>query len=455
MKAITIAVMGTSWGDEGKGKIVDFLAEDTDIVVRFQGGNNAGHTVVVNNQKFKFHLMPSGVLQNKEVVLGNGVVIDPAVLIEEIDKLKKININPKLIISSTAHVIFPFHKYIDGLEEKTKKGYAAGTTLQGIGPTYSDKYARFGIRMFDLIDKDLLYPKLEKLFELKKKYVECLGFDFPFDKEEIFNKYLDYGKILKPFIKDTALYLNQAIDDGKKIIFEGAQGSLLCIDHGMYPYGTSSNTWAGGICVGTGISPKRIDKIIGIVKAYTSRVGGGPLPTELGSINKYKKDDPIDIKNHTDDEIGHYIRQKGNEYGTTTGRPRRVGWIDLVSIKYSCILNNFDFLVLTLPDVLGGLKEVKMCIQYEYNGTKINHWPIHSEIISKCKPVYITLPGWEDLSREQWHNIALKGFDALPTNLKNYIFKIEEFLKLPIKIISIGPSREDTILRITKEEIWN
>ncbi|MHA1340160.1 MAG: adenylosuccinate synthase [Promethearchaeota archaeon] len=450
----SIVIIGASWGDEGKGKIVDFIAEDVDIVVRFQGGNNAGHTVVVNGKKHKFHIMPSGVLHNKEVVIGNGVVIDPKVLLEEINKLKEEKIQPKLVISSTAHIIFPFHKYIDGLEEKTKKSYAAGTTKRGIGPTYSDKAARFGIRVFDLTDPNILRPKLEKLFNLKKKFVECLGFEFDFDFEEIFEKYLEYGNELKPYIKDTALYINRAFAENKRVIFEGAQGTLLGIDHGMYPYGTSSNTWAGGVCTGIGISPKKIGKVIGIIKAYTSRVGKGPLPTELGSITTHKRGDPIDINNPTDENIGHYIRERGKEYGTTTGRPRRVGWIDLVNLKYACMLNDFDFLAMTLADVLGGLEEIKLCVQYEYNSKKIDYWPIQSEIIAKCKPIYVTMKGWKDLSRDEWKSIVSKGYNALPDNLKKYISKIEEILGVPILIVSVGPDRNDTILRINKNELW-
>lgn len=453
MENKTVAVIGSSWGDEGKGKIVDYLAKKADLVVRFQGGNNAGHTVVIENKKYKFHLLPSGALQKKTIVIGNGVVLDPAVMFKEIKTLKEEGFEPDLVISSTTHIIFPFHNYVDGLQEDTKKNYAAGTTKRGIGPTYSDKMLRYGIRVYDLTEPEIFKPKFERLFNMKKKEVEAMGAEWPseFTIESLSKQYLDFGARMKPFMKDTAYFINEALDNGKKVMFEGAQGILLGIDHGMYPFGTSSQTWAGGICAGAGVSPKKIDSIVGIIKAYTSRVGGGSVPTELGNIENAKKGGKINFNNPNDDEIGHLLREQGHEYGTTTGRPRRVGWIDLVNLKYACMLNDYDHLAIMLCDPMGGLKEVKICIDYELDGKKLGKWPIQSEIIDKCKPVYIKMPGWDNLPAEEWSAIAAKGYDALPETLKNYVTKIEEILGVPITIVSIGPNRMDTIVR---SKIW-
>jgi adenylosuccinate synthase len=435
-KTQAVVISGASWGDEGKGKIVDFLASEADIVVRFQGGNNAGHTVVVEGKKYKFHLIPSGAIKQKTIVIGNGVVLDPAVLFEEIEMLEKEGFDPDLKVSDTTHVIFPFHNLLDGLEEKSKGKYAAGTTKRGIGPTYSDKAARYGIRVFDLLHEEIFRPKFERIFDLKLKIYKAFvgeNSNWDLDKEKIFNQYIKYGKKLKPFVIQGAYFLNQALDNGKRILFEGAQGALLCIDHGMYPYGTSSNTWTGGVPSGTGISPTRIDSVYGVIKAYTSRVGEGPVPTEL------------------DGDLAHQIREQGHEYGTTTGRPRRVGWIDLFNLKYTSMLNNYDGIALTLLDALEGVKTIKICVGYNYQGKKLESWPIHSEIIEKCEPEYIEMPGWTPRSAEEWSKIALKGYDALPLEIKNYIKKIEDILERKIIIVSIGPNRKDTIIR---EEIW-
>ncbi|MHA1727667.1 MAG: adenylosuccinate synthase [Promethearchaeota archaeon] len=429
----TVAVIGSSWGDEGKGKITDYLAEKADIVVRFQGGNNAGHTVVINNKKFKFHLLPSGILQNKTIVIGNGVVIDPEVLLKEFNKIKSEGFTPNLIISSTAHVIFPFHKLLDGLEEKNKKGYAAGTTKRGIGPTYSDKAARYGIRIYDITEPDIFRSKFSRLFEIKKKIVRTMGEEWPFNKEEIEKQYLEYGRILKPYMMDTAYYINNSLNQGKKVVFEGAQGTLLGIDQGMYPFGTSSCTWSGGISAGAGVSPKKIDSIVGVIKAYTSRVGEGSLPTELL------------------DEIGETIREQGHEYGTTTGRPRRVGWIDLVNLKYACMLNGYDHLCVTLLDAMGGIDPIKLCLKYKFNRHETEKWPIQSEIIEKCEPVYISMQGWKNLESYEWSEIAKSGYNSLPDSMRKYIEYIENVLQVPVSVISIGPNRSDTILR---NKIW-
>ncbi|MEJ2249955.1 MAG: adenylosuccinate synthase, partial [Candidatus Lokiarchaeota archaeon] len=332
----TIAIAGLSWGDEGKGKTTDFIAQNADIVTRFQGGANAGHTVVVNGKKFKFKLLPSGAPLEKILVIGNGVVVDPEMLIEEINNLKSMGKKVDLKLSSTAHVVFPFHKVLDGLEEERKGDYKAGTTKRGIGPTYSDKAARWGIRVFDLINPKLLKLKLEKLYSLKKKVINYYNPEWNTDLETIYNQYLEFGNILREYVIDTAYYLNKQIDNGKKVLFEAAQGTLLGIDHGMYPFGTSSNSNSLGVSAGTGIPPKKINKVLGILKAYTSRVGHGNVPTELNN------------------EIGEKIREQGNEYGTVTGRPRRVGWLDLFNIKYSVMINGTDYLAITLLDALEG-----------------------------------------------------------------------------------------------------
>ncbi|MFX1297954.1 MAG: adenylosuccinate synthase [Promethearchaeota archaeon] len=427
MNENTIAVIGLSWGDEGKGKFVDYLAQKADIVVRFQGGNNAGHTVVVNNIKYKFHIIPSGALLEKEVIIANGMVIDPKVLLEEIETIKNNGKNINLKISSTAHVILPFHKILDGLEEESKGKFAAGTTKRGIGPAYADKAARWGIRIYDLINPKIFKEKLAKLYEIKKKIINIYDPNWSSDLEAIYNEYHIYGEKLKPYVIDTAYYLNKQIDFGKKVIFEGAQATLLGIDHGLYPFGTSSNANALGICAGTGIAPKKIGKIIGIIKAYTSRVGGGNFPTEL------------------EGPIADQIREQGHEYGTTTGRPRRVGWLDLFNIKYSIMINSIDSAIITLLDALEGIDQLKICIGYELDGQLLESWPIQAEIIDKCKPIYKTLEGWERRTSDEWSEIAIKGYEALPVNMKAYIQTIEEELKVDIAMISIGPNRNDTI----------
>jgi len=424
----TIAVIGLSWGDEGKGKIVDFLAQKADIVVRYQGGNNAGHTVVCDGIKYKFNLIPSGAPLEREVIIANGCVIDPQVLLNEIENLKKLNKKINLKLSSTAHVIFPFHLVLDGLEEESKGAYSAGTTKRGIGPTYSDKAARWGIRVYDLINPELLKKKLEKLFWIKKKIINVFDSDWDANLNEIYENYKSYGEKLKPYVIDTAYYLNKAIDSGKKVVFEGAQGNLLCIDFGCYPFGTSSNANALGICAGTGIPPKKIHRIVGVVKAYTSRVGGGFFPSEL--------------KDKTADKI----REQGHEYGTVTNRPRRIGWLDLVNIKYGTIINGVDQIIITLIDALEGIDPLFICTGYELEGNTIDYWPIQSELVEKCKPIYKKFDGWEPRSREEWTSIAKSGYKTIPKTMKIYLDFIKEFTKTKIAIISIGPDRNDTIV---------
>ncbi len=424
----TIAVVGLSWGDEGKGKFVDYFAQKADVVVRYNGGNNAGHTIQANGVKYKFKLMPSGAPLEKEGVIANGCVVDPKVLLEEIENLKKLNKNVELKLSSTAHVIFPFHRILDELEEKTKGEYAAGTTKRGIGPTYSDKAARWGLRIYDIINPKILRPKLEKLYKIKKDLISIYDPNVDLDLEAIYEEYKSYGEQLKPYVIDTAYYLNKAIDSGKKILFEAAQGSLLDVDHGFYPYGTSSNANALGISSGTGIPPKKINKIIGIVKAYTSRVGKGRFPTELFNDTAKK------------------IREQGHEYGTVTGRPRRVGWLDLFNIKYGIMINGVDKVIITLLDALEDINPIKICVNYELDGKILESWPIQSEIIEYCKPIYKSFEGWKEKTREEWTNIALKGYDALPETMKIYIQAIREELQLNIACVSIGPDRKETIV---------
>jgi adenylosuccinate synthase len=371
--------------------------------------------------------MPSGAVLEKEVIIANGVVIDPKVLLDEMTNLKKLNKKINLKISSTAHVIFPFHIKLDGLEEVRKGKYKAGTTKRGIGPAYSDKAARWGIRMFDLIHPEILKIKLNNLYSIKKQLINVYDPEWNIDVSKIYEEYVEYGRILKPYVIDTAFYLNKAIDSGKKVVFEGAQGNLLCIDHGFYPYGTSSNANALGISAGTGVPPKKIGKIIGIVKAYTSRVGEGKVPTELFN------------------DIATRIREQGHEYGTVTGRPRRVGWIDLFNIKYGIMINGVDKLVITLLDALEGINPIKICVGYTRNGEKLDSWPIQPEIVEECDPIYEEYEGWEARTPEEWSRIAHMGYDALPETMKTYLDAIQEKLQTEIAIISIGADRNDTI----------
>ncbi len=413
---------------EGKGKFVDYLAQKADIVVRYNGGNNAGHTIIADGIKYKFKLIPSGAPLEKEGIIANGCVVDPKVLLEEIDNLKKLNKKVNLKLSSTAHIIFPFHRILDGLEEASKGEYSAGTTKRGIGPTYSDKAARWGIRVFDLIHPEILKPKLEKLFEIKKRLIRVYDNDWDESLESIYQEYKEYGEKLKSYVIDSSYYLNKSIDEGKKVLFEGAQGNLLALDFGMYPYGTSSNANALGISAGTGIPPKKIGTILGIIKAYTSRVGEGKFPTELFN------------------ETVEIIREQGHEYGTVTGRPRRVGWLDLFNIKYGIMINGVDKIIITLLDALQGINPIKMCIGYELDGKKLESWPIQSEIIENCEPIYKSFEGWEENTREEWLNVAEKGYNALPETMKVYIQSIRDTLKTDIAMISIGPDRKETIV---------
>ncbi len=419
-----VVVVGMQWGDEGKGKIIDLLAEKADIIVRFQGGNNAGHTIVVNKKKYIFHLIPSGIFHDgKMCCIGNGVVVDPKVLLEEIDRLKAYNIEispHKLCISERAHVIMPYHKRIDIAREKKKGKKRIGTTGRGIGPCYEDKAARTGIRIIDLIDKKPFLKKLKERIEEKNFYLTQYLHDEPVSFKEIADTYTKYGEVLRPYVGNVTQLLWQAKDKGKNILFEGAQGTHLDIDHGTYPYVTSSNTLAGNICAGAGFPITAIDTIIGVCKAYTTRVGGGPFLTEL--------------KGTFEDSL----RERGGEYGATTGRPRRCGWLDLVAIKQSIRLNGVQQLAITKLDVLTGLEKIKICIDYQYNGKKMEFLPVETDISAKYTPIYETLPGWKEDLQADW--------DSLPKAARDYLDYINQFTGVPLSIISIGPRREETIL---------
>lgn len=416
-------IVGTQWGDEGKGKIIDILSKSADYIVRYQGGSNAGHTVVVNGKEYIFHLIPSGILHKTKICcIGNGVVIDPPVLIKEIADLSfaGIHIDNRLKISSLAHVILPYHKILDELREKRRIN-KIGTTKRGIGPCYADKINRCGIRMIDLLNPRIFKNKLkdnlnEKNQILKKVYGEP-GFNF----SRIYKDYLNYGEQLSKYICNVHLLLNKAVAKKKNILFEGAQGTFLDIDFGTYPYVTSSSAIAGGACVGMGISPLKIDKVIGVAKAYTTRVGEGPFPTEF----------PPDF--------AEFIRKKGNEFGATTGRPRRCGWFDAVMVKEAVLLNGIRQLSITKLDVLGGLKVIGVCVAYKYKGKKFCEYPYDLEVLKKVKPVYKEMPGWST-------NInGLRHYQDLPANAKNYLSRLQDMLKTKISLISTGSSREEII----------
>ncbi len=420
-----IVIVGTQWGDEGKGKIVDLLAEYADMVVRFQGGNNAGHTMVVNGEQFISHLVPSGILQKKTCLIGNGVVVDPSVLVEELDKLKNkgIDVGPNLLkISEKAHVIMPYHKQIDLARERMKGDQKIGTTGRGIGPCYEDKASRRGIRFVELIDAEVFKETVHAVLEEKNFYLKHYLSAEPLDPESIVDQYQGYAERLAPHVVNISIVMNQAVKAGKQILFEGAQGTHLDIDHGTYPFVTSSNTVSGNACCGAGIGPKEITGVIGIVKAYTTRVGRGPFPTELF------------------DEIGDTIQKKGAEFGATTGRKRRCGWLDTVLLRNAVRLNGLTGLVITKLDVLDGLTSLKICTGYEYNGETLDDFPAALKTLEACKPVFETFPGWsEDIS-------GIRKLEDLPKNARHYLDRIEELLETPIDIVSVGPGRNETII---------
>jgi len=414
-------VIGTQWGDEGKGKVVDYFSKDADYVVRINGGNNAGHTIKVGEEVYKLHLIPSGAIQGKIGVIGNGVVIDPEVLIKEIEELTSRGIKPKLMISDRANIIMPYHKILDGAEEQLLGDRKIGTTKRGIGPCYSDKIARKGIRAVDLIDKQVLSKKLDEILPIKQKIFDAYNIGLKLDKNDILKKYSDFGDKIKQYISKTHVEINKAIAQKKNVLLEGAQGTMLDVDFGTYPYTTSSNTIAGGSCTGIGISPKYINEIIGIVKAYTTRVGEGPFPTELT------------------DEIGKHLQQKGYEFGTTTSRPRRCGWLDLVVVKHSCLISGITKIAITKLDVLNGLSKLKICTKYSLDEKEIDYFPASIDEVEKCKPVYKEFKGWDIIDTKS------NKLKDLPKEAQDYLKFIEKELKTPITIVSIGPGRTETI----------
>ena len=421
------AIVGAQWGDEGKGKITDFFAGEADYVVRFHGGNNAGHTIIVDGITFKLHLIPSGIVYgNPTSVIGNGVVVDPKALLDEIAYVKGKGINPKLMVSDRAHVIMPYHIVLDGALSGHQGNLAAGSTNRGIAPVYADKMYRNGIRMVDLLEPNVFREKLEKGYEFTRGIlVKSLGYSLDITIDEIFDNYVNYGKQLAPYISDTSVELYNAHQTGKSILFEGAQGISLDVDHGIYPFTTSSNTAAGHISTGTGVSFRDINRIIGVVKAYLSRVGESPLPSEI-------EGDEADS-----------LREKGGEYGTTTGRPRRVGWLDLVQVRQAVRVNGLTEIALTKLDVLNGFSELPVCIAYDVGGEEITEMPASLTHYRKAKPVYKILPGWGNLPENIWD----KGFDNLPHTLKDYIDFIEREVDCLVKIVSVGPQRHETIIR--------
>jgi len=423
-KNSNIVLVGAQWGDEGKGKIIDILSKDADFIVRFQGGNNAGHTVVIGHKQYIFHLLPSGILRKgKKCVIGNGVVVDPRALLDEIDmiKAKGIDIGKRFFVSDEAHVIFPYHRAIDSLRELATGKGKIGTTKRGIGPCYADKVSRRGIRIQELFDEKLFKERLRLNIEEKNKICRALYEFKGFSLNKIYNEYIGYGRRIRKYAANTSLILNKAISQNKRILFEGAQGALLDIDHGTYPYVTSSNATAGGASTGTGVGPNKIDKVLGVVKAYTTRVGEGPFPTEFT---------PTLMKE---------IRKKGKEYGATTGRPRRCGWFDAIIGRYSVLINGIDELVVTKLDVLDDLAKIKICVDYIYKGKLYKEYPTNMNIVQRCEPVYEVHDGWsEDTS-------TIKQFAKLPVNAKKYIKRVQELLGAKVSMVSTGSKRKQLI----------
>ena len=413
-------VIGLQWGDEGKGKIIDILAKDYDIIVRYQGGGNAGHTLIIGDEKFIFHLIPSGILHpDKKCVIGNGIVFDPRLFLDEVAGLSKrnISVNGNLFVSDRAHVVFPYHKKLDLLIEKQKGNSMIGTTGRGIGPCYTDKVARDGIRVAELLHKEHFKEKLKKTVEEKNQLFVDLYKDEPVSWEEIYEEYCVYAEKISPFVCDTVDLMAKAIDDNKKILFEGAQGALLDVDFGTYPYTTSSNASAGGVSPGIGVSPKQIHDIIGITKAYATRVGSGPFPTEI------------------DGERGEHIRKKGGEFGSTTGRPRRCGWFDAVAIRHSVRISGVDSLIVTKLDVLDDQETIRICTGYKSYEKVYNNFPADLDVLENCEPVYEEISGWlEDTSN-------VRDVKDLPGKAMDYIRKIEEIIGLKVKMVSVGPER--------------
>ncbi|MEJ2636025.1 MAG: adenylosuccinate synthase [Calditrichia bacterium] len=421
-----MVVVGAQWGDEGKGKIVDILSAETDYVARYQGGANAGHTINLKGEKYILHLIPSGILHPETVcIIGNGVVVDPVALLEEIKLVREkgILVDGRLFVSDRAHVIFPYHKLLDQLKEARDDQIKIGTTGRGIGPAYVDKFDRCGIRMGDMLNPPIFESKLRDNLETYNQLFESQYGQEKLNVDKTVREFMDIRQKMTPYIRDASVLLNQAVSDNKKILMEGAQGTLLDVDHGTYPFVTSSSPTSGGACTGTGVGPTRISEVLGVMKAYTTRVGEGPFPTELQG------------------EEGNHFRHVGQEFGATTGRPRRCGWFDMVIARYSVRVNGLTAVAITKLDVLDQLKEIKVCTAYKYNGATLTDFPADLEVLKKCQPVYEVLPGWETSTEE-----AL-SFAELPLNAQNYIRYIEDRAGVPVSIISVGAMRQQTIIR--------
>ncbi|AVM26029.1 adenylosuccinate synthase [Bacillus pumilus] len=418
----SVVVVGTQWGDEGKGKITDFLSENAEVIARYQGGNNAGHTIKFDGVTYKLHLIPSGIFyKEKTCVIGNGMVVDPKALVTELAYLHERNVSTdNLRISNRAHVILPYHLKLDEVEEERKGANKIGTTKKGIGPAYMDKAARVGIRVADLLDREVFEEKLARNLEEKNRLLEKMYDTEGFKIEDILDEYYEYGQQVKKYVVDTSVVLNDALDEGRRVLFEGAQGVMLDIDQGTYPFVTSSNPVAGGVTIGSGVGPTKIQHVVGVSKAYTTRVGDGPFPTELH------------------DEIGDQIREVGREYGTTTGRPRRVGWFDSVVVRHARRVSGITDLSLNSIDVLTGIETLKICVAYKLNGEITEEFPASLNELAKCEPVYEEMPGWtEDIT-------GVKNLSELPENARHYLERISQLTGIPLSIFSVGPDRSQT-----------
>lgn len=419
-----VVVVGTQWGDEGKGKVIDYLAQQADMVVRHQGGNNAGHTVVVGDEEYRLHLVPSGIFYSDTLcVIANGVVVDPRVLFDEIEYLHRRGVQTdRLRISSQAHLIMPYHGRMDALAEERLGVNKLGTTLRGIGPAYMDKAARTGLRVGDLLHPAQFAMRLKRVLDEKNRILSKAYGVEGFVYDEVLQLYLSYGERMQPYVANTSVVINDAIDNGDRVLFEGAQGTMLDIDHGTYPFVTSSHPIAGGACIGAGVGPTKITQVYGVVKAYTSRVGDGPFPSELK------------------DELGNEVRERGHEYGTTTGRPRRVGWIDALVLRHAARVNGLTGLAVTRLDVLDDLPSVKIATAYRYHGELIYELPDSVEILSEVEPEYETLPGWKGKISQ------VKHVDDLPKEAQVYLKRIAELVNVPIVLVSVGRERTNTIV---------
>jgi len=425
----TLVIVGAQWGDEAKGKMVDVLGGEADIVVRYSGGNNAGHTVITDGKEYKFQLIPAGILHpNVTAILGGGMVVCPKGLLEELDRTKaqKGELG-QLKISSAAHVVFPYHRVLDRLEEEHRE-HKIGTTSRGIGPAYQDKVARFGIRMGEFVRPERFEPRFREVLAFKNRLIKMFG-EAPLDFDELYKEYSEYAERIRPFVTDIEVLVQDAVQDGKRVLFEGAQGTFLDLDSGTYPFVTSGHPTAGGAVIGTGVGPRNIDSVLGVCKAYTTRVGGGPFPTELL------------------DSIGEQIREKGKEYGTVTGRGRRCGWLDLALLKHSCRLNSINGLIVTRLDVLSGFETLKVCTGYILDGKKLDYVPTETSDFERVEPVYKDVPGWSQDLR------SARSLKDLPKEARDYLDFMEEFTGTPIAILSIGPDREETMI-LRPEQIW-